>query len=302
MKMTIRPLSDQNLQEFLSYCRTYRFEHDESYLCESELENFVIGEDNPTFLLYDVKDQLKGVISVKIMPYDTYQRRGRIRILHVKGTKKSAFEGYTLLVNALLASLKQVDHLFAFLPEDKDDIVDHLMDLGFDVDRYPCLFVREDLETIGPSFPEHVYARPFEYCQDESVWLMLRNDVMQNVLGSEPPECMSVFNEFKAEEGEIQGGMQLLYHKDEPIGCARLVQEIDCGRPYIFIDTIGIIESYQGKGLGRQFLRYCLKFGADNGMKDAMLSVNAENKRATRLYMSEGFELAEVMTCLKYKL
>jgi len=36
-------------------------------------------------------------------------------------------------------------------------------------------------------------------------------------------------------------------------------------------------------------------------MNCAMLSVNSENKYAANLYIEEGFELTEIMTCLKYQ-
>lgn len=300
MKMTIRPLTEENLDDFLSYCRAYRFEHDESYLCETELCNFVVGDHNPTVLLYNEKEQLRGVMSVKLMPYNGDTLRGRIRIMHVKGTHKHVFKAYQNLVTALVEELQGVDHLFCFLPEDKETLVDDLIEFGFEVDRYPCLFVRENINVEEPNFPEGIYPRSFVYEKDEETWLEIRNVVMQQVLGSEPLETMDVFQEFLEEEGEISGGMQLLYHKDRPIGCARLVKEVDDDIPYIFIDTIGIIPEYQGKGLGRAFLRHCLQFGQQHGMFHAMLSVNAENKRATKLYLDESFTLAEIMTCLKY--
>lgn len=300
MKMTIRPLNEDTLKDFLSYCRAYRFEHDESYLCETELSNFVVGDVNPTHLLFNEKEQLKGVISVKLMPYDGNKLRGRIRIMHVKGTGKHVLKAYQELVTALVKELQEVDHLFCFLPEDKETLVDDLIEFGFEVDRYPCLFVRENEPVEAPDFPKGIYPREFVYGQDEAIWLEIRNCVMQQVLGSEPPETLEVFREFLEEEGEIPGGMQLLYDEDRPIGCARLVKEVEDDIPYVFIDTIGIIPEYQGLGLGRAFLRHCLLFGQQRGMTHAMLSVNAENKRATQLYLDESFYLAEIMTCLKY--
>lgn len=300
MKMKLMPLDNDNFKDFIEYCRAYRFEHDESYLCESELEHFVIGDENPTFLLYR-QQAIVGVASVKIMAHINGLRRGRIRLLHTKIHKIRAKKAYALLVNALTTQIKGIDHLFCFFPEDKEAIVDLIVDHGFEVDRYPCLFVRNPEPVIAPVFPDECYVRPFMYEQDEQLWLTARNEVMKSVKGSEAPEELEIFEEFKREEGELSGGMMLLFKKETVVGCARVVCEIEDGKRYAFIDTIGVLPDFQRKGLGRQFLRYCLQFGIENTMPYAMLSVNAENLRATKLYQDEGFELAEIMTCLKYQ-
>jgi len=311
MKMTIKPLDQHSLDQFMTYCRRYRFEHDESYLCESELRSFLIGEENPTFLLLNQKNKLMGGVSVKVMAHENNQLRGRIRLLHVRkpivsltkfrSSRERIKENYHRLIQTLQCEVKGLDHVFCLFPEDKDHIVEYLMEMGFVIDRYPCLLKRYDKPICSPVFSDGYFVRPFAYGCDEQIWLNLRNTIMSSVKGSEAPDDISVFQEYRSEEGEIDGGMLLLYHGDLPIGCARLVHEIENKQSFVFIDTIGIVPSYQHKGLGRQFLRYCLAFGQERRMNCAMLSVNAENKQATSLYIEEGFELTEIMTCLKYQ-
>jgi ribosomal protein S18 acetylase RimI-like enzyme len=66
-----------------------------------------------------------------------------------------------------------------------------------------------------------------------------------------------------------------------------------------WIDVLGVLPEYQGRGLGRFILLHCMYVLAQARPKTIRLSVEATNDKARALYDSEGF--MEVRTRLRYR-
>jgi mycothiol synthase len=103
-------------------------------------------------------------------------------------------------------------------------------------------------------------------------------------------------------EDYIEGGLMILYHRQEPVGVVRGAMDDYEDAPIMNIGPLAILPEYQGKGLGRSLLRASLRFAKDKDFKRTILCVNAENDRAKALYLQEGFKQVEAVACYKYDL
>lgn len=85
-----------------------------------------------------------------------------------------------------------------------------------------------------------------------------------------------------------------------PAGFARLAEAgetIAVGMAVVLdglveLQSIAVRPHRRGRGLGRRILAALMAWGADNGAREAVLSVEAANAPAIRLYDSLGFKLA----------
>ncbi|MEU8255941.1 GNAT family N-acetyltransferase [Micromonospora inaquosa] len=85
---------------------------------------------------------------------------------------------------------------------------------------------------------------------------------------------------------------------DRPVGAAwfRYLTAADPGYGYVSDDvpelTIGVVESWRGRGVGRMLLRAVLDTARERGIRTVSLSVERANF-AARLYAAEGFRTVE---------
>ena len=98
----------------------------------------------------------------------------------------------------------------------------------------------------------------------------------------------------------LPGGMLLLYDGDCPVGSVRVTRDEDPQAG--FVEMLGVIPAYQGRGLGRLLIRKSIDFSVTQGFPRVLLSVNAENESAVKLYLSEGFQKDTVMVCYQHLL
>ncbi|MEU7924386.1 GNAT family N-acetyltransferase [Micromonospora sp. NPDC049107] len=85
---------------------------------------------------------------------------------------------------------------------------------------------------------------------------------------------------------------------DRPIGAAwcRHLTAGDPGYGYVSDDvpelTLGVVDSWRNRGVGRALVRAVLSVGAERGLRAVSLSVERANF-AAKLYASEGFHTVE---------
>ena len=68
------------------------------------------------------------------------------------------------------------------------------------------------------------------------------------------------------------------------------------------IEPVGIVESRQGRGLGRYLVENALRVAADQGADRVTIGVWSENETAIRLYLDLGFRQVRTVTYLAYNL
>lgn len=290
--MKVEALNNERIKDFVDYCVKYRFEHDDSFLYDDDLEGFKADEENPTYLLLDQAGNIIGVTSLIIMPYLIDLKKGRFRIFHVADT---SYEAYKLLYDAIIAHTDSLHHIDLFVPETKTQVREILTKLSFELYRYSWVLVRDAVDIPSPILPEGYVVRPFRKGVDEKAWATVRNAAFATLKGAETPTTEQKVAELTEESDYVEGGMRILWKGDIPVGVIRVSKEEEDGKLYSFVAPLAIMPEYHGRGLGRALLRDGLIFGKSAGRPYGMLCVNAENEKAAELYLKEGFTKLAVM-------
>jgi mycothiol synthase len=149
-----------------------------------------------------------------------------------------------------------------------------------------------DASVDEPRWPAGVVARPFDRTRDVEPWIDLFNTAFADhatplqidasfiTAGLDDPALDDADTEVlkDAAGGELVGF------------CATAPIRRDGGvADHAEIWTIGVRPDRQGEGLGRQLLRWGVRYLRAIGVPHVSLSVNGRNERALGLYENEGF-------------
>ena len=123
----------------------------------------------------------------------------------------------------------------------------------------------------------------------EQVWVSYRAELIQ--AGATPAAAdENVENNVAATfvDGALAPGNFVfdVFADDDRVGVTWLAERGD----EWFIYDIEIVESYRGRGLGRETMRAIEQYVREHGGKQIALSVFGFNQTAQRLYLSEGYE------------
>lgn len=294
--MEAERLLHDNKGDFIAYCLKHRGEVDDSFLYDSDLADFEPDDENPTFV---VREDGKVIAAASLILNDYHKRgkNGRFRIFH---TEKDDASIYPLLLQEFLIYKQILDKIFMFIPLVKQELAEDLERLGFAVDRYSFILVKEITEMPRISFPSGYSIRPFEPGRDEADWCHIRNTAFANLKGSTTPVTTDMVHQMVSKPDYLEGGLMFLQHGDKPVGIIRGSHDEYEGVPAMNIGPVAILPGYQGKGLGKQLLRTALAFAVKMNYKKTVLCVNAENDRAKELYLREGFVQMEGAVAYAY--
>ena len=298
-KLKIEALKSNRIADFVVYCRKHKTEIDDSFLYEEDLKDFEPNDENPTYIVTNDIGEIIGTASLIIDEYNRRGRKGRFRIFH---SETSNMDCYNMLMEAILKHGEGLDKLNIFIPIVNNRLMEVFEKLNFKIERYSFLLVREDLEVPKISLPEGYEIRPFRAGIDEEVWCKVRNAGFAKLQGSETPATPEMIVKMISAEDYIEGGLMVLYHKQEPVGVVRGAIDDYEDAPIMNIGPLAIIPEYQERGLGRILLRASLNFAKTKGYKRTILCVNAENERAQSLYLQEGFKQVEAVVCYKFNI
>lgn len=295
--MEIIKLTRELWKPFRNYCEKHRYDHDESFLYEEDLDKFEIGEKNPTYLLMENK-KITGTLSLMLDDYYIRGKRSRIRIFHCE-TKDITH--YKRLAETALPLDAPVERIEMSLPDKLEDIQFFIKHLGFDYYRTTYVMIRRDKEIMKPHFPEGFELRPLIHGKEEEIYASIRNTAFSDLKGSQTPITIKDVREQYNSTYQLKEGMQILFDpKGNPVGVVRMMLEEEERGPFSFVAPIAILPEYQGKGLGKELLKAGIAIGASNGLKDCMLCVNGENENALKLYKKNGFELDMSVSVFTY--
>ncbi len=293
----IQVLNKNNFDEFKTYCLKYRFDHDESYLYDEDLKTFIIGEDNPTYLLYR-ENEIQGVCSFILDEYHLNGNKSRARIFHCKSNQT---EDYKMLLEAVIPFNQKVERLIMFVPSKNVISRGILENLGFYVERYSYVMERTEKEPVAFTFPDGYELTDYVYGKDDDDYLNVRNKAFSTIKGSETPHTKEQVANYMKIDQILSGGVKILRYMGDPVGVIKMESESEGGKDYSFVAPLAILPEHQGKGLGSSLLRAGIQIGYDNGYKDCMLTVNGENENALKLYYKEGFDKTVEVVCYNYK-
>lgn len=294
--MEIYRVDSGNISAFIDYCRANRNHLDDTFLIDEELENMKPESEDPSFIAIE-GDKVIGAVSLKMDPYLLRGNRARFRIFHANPASPQV---YASLFSAIRTHVDKVKKVFLFLPETAMEERERIAALGFSVERYAYLLTRKNIPAGDVSIPEGFSFKEFVPGIGEKDYCHIRNTAFSGLAGSETPLTEDEAGKIAARDDYLPGGIQFLTHNGSPVGLVRVAKEYYNGNHYALIGPIALLPAYQKKGLGRQLLRAGLQTGRKFGLGQAILSVNAENEQAVRLYTSEGFETDECFISYQY--
>ncbi len=285
-----------NVKDFISYCIKYAKEQDESFIPR---DDFTPGADEPGYLLLNDINEPVGAVSIMLHKEFREIKKGRFRIFHCIDKTPG---NYQILFDSIIKHCAGIDNLFCFITEDKTDVCRIWEDLGFKIKRYSWVLERETAGINQVAFPEGFEIRKMNInAHDENAWCDIINSAFADIEGHirMSPERIA---EMRKEKEYMEEGMCIVWNGEKPTGLIKLIKMNEEGEDLLFIETIGVHRSFQGKGLGKALLRYGVDFGKKLGLNRAMLTVNAENDNAVKLYLKEGFGKTVVYICYNINL
>lgn len=286
-------LTCDRVNDFREYHNKYSSEQDESFPVR---DNYTISEDEPVYLLTDDNENISGAAALMLHKEYMEIKEARFRMFHCK---EKNIEYYRLLLYEILNHVKGLNSVYCFIQEKYIDVTNIWESLGFKIRRYSWVLVRDTDNFTPPQFPNGFELKTMADGVDEDSWCGIVNEAFEHMLGHTTMYPDKI-ERWRNDPGYIKGGMKLLWHKDKPVATAALVTEDMNGEETVYIESIGVLNAYQGKGLGRNLVRAGIEFAKNYGVKKIMLSVNAENEKAAELYLNEGFKKDEVYICYHY--
>ena len=154
------------------------------------------------------------------------------------------------------------------------------------------LSLSADMPAATPVWPIGVVARPFSRAQDLRVWAELHNTAF-----ADHPTPMEVNLETleTAPADPAVDDLDTLLAVDEATGavvgfCSTFADRHDgVAGSDAEVWAIGVAPDRQGRGIGRQLLRWGILRLRSQGVAEVRLSVNTRNEGAVGLYLREGF-------------
>lgn len=280
---------------FREYFNKYAVEQDVSY---PPLDNYLPSDDEPAYILLDDNGGIAGAAALMLQKEYRDAKTGRFRIFHCIDKEH---DNYKLLLDKILPHASGLDDIYCFVDEINTETRNVWESIGFRVKRFSWVLEREADNYITPSFPEGYELKQLVKGRDEQAWCDIINESFANMLGHVHMHPYK-FDQLRGEPGHLEEGLKLLWHNDKPVGTISLVKEDDNGEDMIFIEAVSLLNSYQGKGLGKNLIRAGIDFAKNFGVKKVMLCVNAENELAAELYFKEGFQKEAFIMCYSLKL
>lgn len=297
--MRVEALNHEKIKNFVEYCKKHRREIDDSFLYDEDLNEFEPNAENPTYIITNNQGKVMAAVSLIMDDYNQRGRSARFRIFYSKIKNPKC---YQFLLDSILIHTKKLDKIFLFIPLKNKSLSKSIEQLGFTVERYSFLMIREDLDVPDVIFPNDYTIKNFRPGRDEKIWCDVRNAGFVSLKGSEPPITPENVKKMVSSDDYIEAGMKILFHKEKPIGVVRGAADEHDDEPIMNIGPLAILPEYQGKSLGRLLLRASLQFARDNFYKRTILSVNGDNERAKELYRKEGFKEVGAFACYQFDL
>jgi mycothiol synthase len=283
-------VSNHTLKEFILYCQKYGKEHDDSFIPG---ESFFPDDDHPSFLLKNSNDEIVGAVSLILEEPFRKAKKGRFAVFHCT---ENIADNCRKSLNEILPYTSGLDKLYLFVPE-KENIEKILKEIGFVFERQSYLMKRESNNVPSIKLPAEYFFKAFDFDKDAEIYCDIVNKSFSSMAGHIDIDP-SNFRKLLTETENPDNGIQFLYHKKIPVGV--VFTEFDESlEDSISIGPIAVSPEYQGKGLGRILLRKGIDIANSNGY-NSWLSVNAENKKAVRLYLSEGFKIIDHRKCYQF--
>ena len=288
--LKVEPVRRDNLAQFIRYVAVHGAEHDESYLPGA---GFVPSGEHPAYVLWQ-DGEVVGAVALMRTPRYRKARRGRFSLFHCIDREP---QGYSLLFDAILRHFDGLRSVYLFLPEARTAAAEAALRLGFAIERYSYVMRLDKPSPAGLAVPEGLTLlsiRPSDR-QSARQFADAINASFGELAGHIPMQANNV-RAWEGEETYLEGGVALLLEGTRAIGTVAITGDVD-DRNAAEIGALSVARHRRGQGLGRLLLRHAVCFATWRGLHPVFLSLNAENKKALRLYQTEGFAVTDTMVC-----
>jgi mycothiol synthase len=313
MRDRVERVGEGDREVFLAYCRAHRFDHDESFLSERDLEGFGSDPDEVAFVLRAAEGgkgaasdgaRVLGAAALMLTPAYREAGKARFRILHVDSSlgPRDEADSYRFLAEAALPFAKGLSFAYLFLPERAQRVASVIQGLGFRIERYSWLLERSLDAVPAPRFPEGYSLDGVDPGDPEAsaAWCDIVNEAFEKLAGHTrmtPPRLLAE----RDPALEFAGSFLLLRDGDGlAVGLALTVRDVDDAEgKSALLGPIAVLPSRQRQGLGRSLLRAGMTAAREAGLSACVLTVNSENQGAAELYLSEGFARKDIYVCYR---
>jgi mycothiol synthase len=274
---------------FLGYVRANGAEHDDSYIAPEDLASFDLATE-PASAVLDRDGAVIGAASVMLNGY-TAEGMSRFRILHTR--EPAAYAG---LIDRTMARLPDaVERVFLFLPEHAGAVEEALEAAGFEITRRAYILGHADpggaAATMFPSEVTVEGASP-GVAKD---WANVVNAAFRGQPGRydmTPDRAAEILGRVRV----LSEASLLATRGGVPAGV--VLTCTDHSDPCLAeIETLAVIPSEQGKGLGRALLLTAVAGAARQGCRRVSLSVSPYSRHALSLYLDVGFRADDIRVC-----
>lgn len=288
--LRVEPVRRDNLAQFIRYVAVHGADHDESYLPGA---GFVPSGEHPAYVLLQ-DGEVAGAVALMRTPRYRKARRGRFSLFHCIDR---APQGYSMLLDAIQRHFDGLRSVYLFLPEARTAAAEAVLRLGFAVERYSYLMRLDKSSPAGLIVPKGLTLQSIRPSDRRSARLFADaiNASFGELAGHIPMQANNV-REWEGEDTYLEGGVALLLEGRHAIGTVAVTRDVD-DRNAAEISALSVARERRGQGLGRLLLHHAVCFAAWRGLRPVFLSLNAENKKALRLYQTEGFVVTDTMVC-----
>jgi len=279
--MRVDPVSMENVAEYVSYCRRYGAEHDDSFLPD---DAFAPTDEYPAYLLLAGDDAVGAVGLLRTKQYRD-RRKARLAIFH---SVEQSPEAYALLLAAIRQHTGGLKSVYGFLPEAKAEVRRCWEAIGFSLERYVYWMAYRSREVPPTPVPEGYSLTALTQADEAEIRemcdLWAHNYGGQlGYVGATPEHILGSFDS----EDHVPGGVLLLRHGTTPVGTVHVLREQESNSA--LVGMVSVHSDHRGQGLGHLLLRRAIEVALHNGLSPVYLSVNAANPSAVGLYRSVGF-------------
>lgn len=238
-------------------------------------------------LVYD-DGQVNGFCTLREPREDHAHQVAGVRIYTAPAWRKSGIGN--ALWEAMLPDIRRspVELIDTIYRTDNDDVSGFFTHRGFE--RW---FTNIALRFEGPRFPEQPIAwRQYED-RDFEAYLRLINAAFGPMRRDNDIEPYVIFSDeliadadLRKEFADNAGNLFVFLDGDQIMGLTEIgVEEDGTG----FVEALAVAPTYQGRGLGRQIIRFAVNRLLDRGITVVHLSTQDRNAYARRLYTGAGF-------------
>lgn len=148
-----------------------------------------------------------------------------------------------------------------------------------------------DAAVPPPDFPADVVTRSFDPAAPLEPWVALLNEIFADhptpiSFSMETIRAVNALPEFDPDDILLVAPAS---EPDAPIAFARVELERHGDELVGDVALIGVRRAWRGRGLGRELLRWSVARLRSTGAGGIVLTVEARNERATRIYRAAGF-------------